>query len=143
MAAFDAPAVVIGRSLATAPRHDQTQEIRIRQESPGMPWRDRCHVLCHAKLSWLAEQVEADRFGRAASTGSTPGWPTLAREPFRAAGHPGLRVVIHEEQIPRFAANYQEPSGRHAESRRRSGAQRVSDVRHPLGRRRRSASLVD
>jgi hypothetical protein len=54
---------VVGRDLADAPRHDQIQEIRIRQQFHLMPWRDRCHVLCHAKLAWLAEQVEADPFG--------------------------------------------------------------------------------
>jgi hypothetical protein len=57
-----APAVVIGRELASAPRADQIQEIRVRQRFETKPWRDRCHVLCHAKPAWLAEQAEANPF---------------------------------------------------------------------------------
>jgi hypothetical protein len=61
-AALDAPALVLGRDLESAPRCAQIQEMRLRQRFPEMPWRDRCHVLCHAKLAWLAEQAAADPF---------------------------------------------------------------------------------
>jgi hypothetical protein len=60
--ALDAPAVVVGRELESAPRYAQIQEIRTRQEFHTKPWRDRCHVLCHAKLAWLAEQAALNPF---------------------------------------------------------------------------------
>jgi hypothetical protein len=57
-----APAVVVGRELEPAPHFARIQEIRIRQRFHEQPWRDRCHVLCHAKIAWLAEQAERDPF---------------------------------------------------------------------------------
>src|SRR4051794_2758314 len=63
LGALGVPAVVIGRELESVPRFAQIQEIRTRQEFQTKPWRDRCHVLCHAKLAWLAEQAEASLFG--------------------------------------------------------------------------------
>ena len=55
--------IVIGRDLDQAPHFAQIQEIRIRKQFHTKPWRDRCHVLCHAKLAWLAEQAFLNPFG--------------------------------------------------------------------------------
>src|SRR5262249_43022193 len=60
--ALGIPSRVIGRELEAVPRFAQIQEIRTPQGIHDQPYRDRCHALCHAKLSWLAEQVEANPF---------------------------------------------------------------------------------
>lgn len=54
--------MVVGRELEAAPRFGQIQEIRTRHGFHTKPWRDRCHVLCHAKVAWLAEQAESNPF---------------------------------------------------------------------------------
>jgi len=58
-----ASAVVVGRELESAPRFVRIQEVRTRLGYQTKPWRDRCHVLCHAKLAWLAEQADTSPFG--------------------------------------------------------------------------------
>jgi hypothetical protein len=55
-------ALVIGRELESARLFEEIQAIRLRQGFLDRPERDRCHVLCHAKLDWLAEQANANPF---------------------------------------------------------------------------------
>ncbi len=57
-----ARASVIGRPLSSAPRFWPIQELRIRQRVFDEPYRDRCHVLCLAKVAWLAEQARCNPF---------------------------------------------------------------------------------
>jgi FkbM family methyltransferase len=57
------PWEVVGFDLAQAPRYDAIQAIRLRKDYPSQPWRDRCHVLCLAKVPWLAAQARMNPFG--------------------------------------------------------------------------------
>lgn len=59
---LDASGIVVGRPLESVRRFEQIQEIRTRQRFHTQPHRDRCHVLCHAKLGWVAEQAVANPF---------------------------------------------------------------------------------
>lgn len=59
---LDAPGIVVGRPLQLVRRFEEIQAIRTRQQFHTQPHRDRCHVLCHAKLGWLAEQAAANPF---------------------------------------------------------------------------------
>jgi hypothetical protein len=60
--ALGAPAFVLGRALESTPRFDPIQSLRERLGYRTTPWRDRCHALCHAKPTWLAEQAEQNPF---------------------------------------------------------------------------------
>ena len=57
-----ANAQVIARPLSSVPRFWEIGELRVAQRVHTRAHRDRCHVLCHAKFAWLAEQARADPF---------------------------------------------------------------------------------
>lgn len=57
------PAEVVARALDLVPRFAQIQSLREAQGVRIQPYRDRCHVLCFAKMGWLAAEAAAPRFG--------------------------------------------------------------------------------
>jgi hypothetical protein len=57
------PVEVVSRPLDLVPRCSQIQALRDAQGVRFKPYRDRCHVLCFAKIGWLAAEAAAPRFG--------------------------------------------------------------------------------
>jgi hypothetical protein len=54
---------VVARSLDRTPRFEAIQDLRERLGVRTLPWRDRCHALCFAKIGWTAAEAASPRFG--------------------------------------------------------------------------------